>query len=126
MRQDSNLRWTCVDRLTVYCLRPLGNAYIIQLFQKFGVSLRVVSSSHQPFNCRKTCKLAQRRLCFCSITETRSLVLIEKPGKLLPDRFWYKLVVGVEPTKGRLQIYCSTVVPHQHTRQFLIFKKENC
>lgn len=28
MRQDSNLRWTCVNRLTVYCLRPLGNAYI--------------------------------------------------------------------------------------------------
>ena len=28
MRQDSNLRWTYVNRLTVYCLRPLGNAYI--------------------------------------------------------------------------------------------------
>lgn len=36
MRQDSNLRWTCVDRLTVYCLRPLGNAYIFQLFQKIS------------------------------------------------------------------------------------------
>ena len=36
MRQDSNLRWTCVDRLTVYCLRPLGNAYILHLFQKIS------------------------------------------------------------------------------------------
>lgn len=126
MRQDSNLRWTCVDRLTVYCLRPLGNAYIVQLFQKFW---RIIVSGFivtQPFKCPKTCILTQRRLYFCSITETRLLILIEEPEKLLPDRFWYKLVVGVEPTKGRLQIYCSTVVPHQHTRQFLIFKKKNC
>ena len=37
MRQDSNLRWTCVNRLTVYCLRPLGNAYIFY-FKRFLTS----------------------------------------------------------------------------------------
>ena len=31
-----------------------------------------------------------------------------------------ELVVGVEPTKGRLQIYCSTVVPHQHAPRIFI------
>lgn len=31
-----------------------------------------------------------------------------------------ELVEGVEPTKGRLQIYCSTVVPHQHAPRIFI------
>lgn len=41
----------------------------------------------------QTCRLAQRRLYFCSITETRLPILIEKPEKTFRDS-----CVGFAPT----------------------------